>query len=182
MPYTVWSRGRLIGESELAYRQAFPKLRVGDFQPSELGETLMPVMLGEGPALNALYEASIRLNEEGEAVDRAKDTGDWPAAVKRTTEFADAMSIHDEVESLALELHDSTGAVVATESIWFQDTHRLVALAREELAQVYPDMDFEDDDPEPWEPAPPRYQIYVALEGHDGRMKRGRSPNDLIEN
>jgi hypothetical protein len=64
------------------------------------------------------------------------------------------------------------GAVIATESIWFQDTHRLVALAREELALVYPDMDFEDDDPEPWEPTPPRYQIYVALEGHDGWRKR----------
>jgi hypothetical protein len=49
MPYTVWSRGRLVGESELAYAQAFPDMRMGDFQPSPVGETLLPIILGVAP-------------------------------------------------------------------------------------------------------------------------------------
>ena len=168
MAYTIWSRGRLIGRSELSYRQAFPKLRVGDFEPSEVGEKLMSVIVGQAPALTALYEVAARLERE----ERKKVRGnrdDWADAVKHTTEYADAASLHDEIESLALELRDASGAVVRTESIWFQDTYRLRAIAGAERA--CPDTDL-GDDPEPWEPEPPRYQIYVALVGHDEWMTR----------
>jgi hypothetical protein len=172
MPYTLWSRNRLIGASELAYRRSFPGLRVGDFEPTELGEKLMPVILGVAPALSALYEVSQRVRrEQRKRGIRRSRRADLPREVKQTTEYADAMSAPDELESLELELRDASGAVVQTESIWLQDTHRLVALAREELAEVYPDMDFEDDR-EPWEPKPPRYQIYVELPGHDKWMSR----------
>jgi hypothetical protein len=172
MPYTLWSRNRLIGSSELAYRRSFPKLRVGDFEPTELGEKLMPIIVGVGPALSALYEVSQRVRREQRKKGiRRSRRADWPPEVKETTECADAMSLPDELESLALELRDPSGTVVETESIWLQDTHRLVALAREELAEVYPDMEFEDER-EPWEPEPPRYQIYVELPGHDKWMSR----------
>ena len=49
--------------------------------------------------------------------------------MKQTTEYADAMSIADERESLRLELRDPHGVVVQAEDIWIQDTHRLLALA-----------------------------------------------------
>jgi hypothetical protein len=170
MPYTLWSRNRLIGTSELAYRRSFAKLRVGDFEPTEVGEKLMPIILGVGPALSALYEVSERVRREQRKKGiRRSRRASYPAEVKQTTEYADAMSAPDELESLALELRDPSGAVVETESIWLQDTHRLVALAREELAEVYPDVDFEETR-EPWEPEPPRYQIYVSLPGHDEWM------------
>lgn len=171
MPYTLWSRNRLIGSSELAYRRSFPKLRVGDFEPTELGEKLMPIIVGVGPALSALYEASERVRREQRKKGiRRSRRGDWSPEVKQTTEYADAMSLPDELESLALELRDPNGGVVETESIWLQDTHRLVALAREDWAEACPDMEFEER--EPWEPAPPRYQIYVELPGHDKWMHR----------
>jgi hypothetical protein len=32
MPYTVWSRGRLVGHSELAYARVYPDMRMGDFE------------------------------------------------------------------------------------------------------------------------------------------------------
>ena len=51
MPYTLWSRGRLIGQTELAYARSFPGLRAGDFEPSALGETLMPIIIGVGVPL-----------------------------------------------------------------------------------------------------------------------------------
>ena len=177
MPYTLWSRNRLIGSSELAYRRAMPGLRVGDFESTELGEKLMPIILGVGPALSTLYEASQRVRREQPKKGIRSSGADWPPEVKQMTEYADAMSASDELESLGLELHDPNGAVVATESIWLQDTHRLVALAREELAEAYPDMDFEDAR-EPWEPEPPRYQIYVELPGHDKWMSRAAKRPD----
>ena len=172
MPYTVWSRGRLVGESELAYARSLPGLRAGDFEPSPLGEKLMPIIIGVGPALCALHEAAEDVLRTEKRKGRRARNGDWPASVKKTTEYADAMSLPDELESLALELRDPGGAVVKTEWIAVQDTHRLVALAREDLQSEYPDMTFEDDDPEPWEPQPPRYQILVALDGHDRSMAR----------
>ena len=172
MPYTLWSRNRLLGTSELAYRRSFPRLRVGDFTPTELGEQLMPIILGVGPALNALYDVSERVRREQrkKGIRRSRRAG-HPAEVKRTTEYADAMSAPNELESLALELRDQSGAVVETDSIWIQDTYRLLALARDELAEAEPDIDF-DDFREPWEPEPPRYQIYVELPGHDKWMSR----------
>jgi hypothetical protein len=159
MRYTVWSRGRLIGESELSPVHAMPKMRIGDFEPSPVGETLLPVILGVSPAVRALC-------------DVAEKVRDWPDGVRQTTEYADAVSIQDEVESLALELHDSEGHRVATDWMSFQDTHRLIAIAREEMALVDPDLVFEEDDFEPWQPQPARYQIMVALEGFDKRMER----------
>ena len=169
MPYTLWSRGRLLGESALAYRRSFPGLRVGDFEATPIGETLMPIILGVGPALKALHEAAEAV-WASRSVSRRRRREGWPNEVRQSTEYADAMSLPDELASLALELHDPAGGVVATEDIWLQDTHRMVAAAREELSAEFPDMEF--DDPEPWEPAFPRYQIYVALAGHDRAMSR----------
>lgn len=104
MPYTLWSRNRLIGSSELAYRRSFPRLRVGDFEATELGEQLMPIILGVGPALNALYEASRRVRREQRKKGiRRSRRGDFPPEVKQTTEYADAVSAPLELESLSLE-------------------------------------------------------------------------------
>ena len=126
MPYTLWSRGRLLGQTELAYRQAMPGLRAGDFFPNELGERLMSVIDGMSPALFALCDVEEKVLRDN---PEAKQVDDWPSAVKQTTEYADAMSIADERESLRLELRDPHGVVVQAEDIWIQDTHRLLALA-----------------------------------------------------
>jgi hypothetical protein len=169
MPYTVWSRGRLVGHSELAYARAFPDMRMGDFEPTAIGETLLPIILGVSPALRALHNV----------LEKTPDTGSgapphgigFPPEIRRTTEYADVVSSQDELEALALELHDSAGNLVGTEWLWFQDTHRLIALAREEMAALDPDLVSDDDVREPWEPEPPRYQIMVGLEGYEKRME-----------
>jgi hypothetical protein len=172
MRYTVWSRGRLIGESELSPVHAMPKMRIGDFEPSPVGETLLPVILGVSPAVRALCDVAEKVRDDLGRHGGPPPVGDWPDGVRQTTEYADAVSIQDEVESLALELHDSEGHRVATDWMSFQDTHRLIAIAREEMALVDPDLVFEEDDFEPWQPQPARYQIMVALEGFDKRMER----------
>jgi hypothetical protein len=169
MPYTVWSRGRLVGHSELAYARAFPDMRMGDFEPTAIGEALLPIILGVSPALRALYDVLEKMPDSASGVP-PHDTG-FPPEVRRTTEYADVVSTQDEIDALALELHDATGNVVKTEWLWFQDTYRLLALAREETAALDPDLVFDDDVREPWEPEPPRYQIMVGLEGYEKRME-----------
>jgi hypothetical protein len=149
-------------------------MRMGDFEPSPIGERLLPVILGVSPAVKALCELVINAREEIEQKGGTPPVGEYPDAVRQTTEYADAVSIQDEVESLALELRDEHGNVVATDWISFQDGHRLAALAREEMAAIDPDLEF-DDDLEPWEPEPPRYQVLVALEGFEKRMDRRAS-------
>ena len=168
MPYTVWSRGRLVGHSELAYARVFPDMRMGDFEPTAIGEALLPIILGVSPALRALYDVLEKTPDMGRGAP-PHDSG-FPPEVRRTTEYADVVSTQDEIDALALELHDSAGNVVRTEWLWFQDTHRLLALAREDRAALDPDLVFDDDDREPWEPEPPRYQIMVGLEGYEKRM------------
>lgn len=200
MPYTVWSRGRLIGQSTLGYKRAAPGLLAGDFEPSPLGEKLMPIITGVGPALKNLHRVAddvVRI-AEGQADGNPAEA--FPDDVRRTTEYADAMSLVDELDSLALELRDPDGAVVATESIAVNDTEYLLARAREpdplddiELSpeleeaiardveemlarerEVRANWDFEDDEEEAWRPEPifARYQLLVVLEG--GPLGRGR--------
>jgi len=169
MPYTVWSRGRLVGHSELAYARVYPDMRMGDFEPTALGEALMPIIVGVSPALRALYDVLEKMPDAGRG-GSPHDSG-FPPEVRRTTEYADVVSTQDEIEALALQLHDSAGKIVRTEWLWFQDTHRLIALAREEMSALDSDLVFDDYDREPWEPEPPRYQIMVGLEGYEKRMQ-----------
>src|SRR3954471_19424051 len=131
MPYTVWSRGRLVGHSELAYARAFPDMRMGDFEPTAIGETLLPIILGVAPALRALCD--VVENTPCNAGSGTPHATGFPPEVRRTTEYADVVSSQDEIDALALELHDSAGNAVSTEWLWFQDTHRLRALARQEM-------------------------------------------------
>ena len=42
MPYTIWSRGHLVGETNLDHTRVDPRQRSGDFLPTAFGETLIP--------------------------------------------------------------------------------------------------------------------------------------------
>jgi hypothetical protein len=41
VPYTIWSRDRLLGETDLGYVRCMPKHRMGDLTPSAIGERLL---------------------------------------------------------------------------------------------------------------------------------------------
>ena len=185
MPYTLWSRGRLLGQSTLGYAQARPGLRAGDFEPTELGHKLMPIITGVGPAIKSLFEVA---KEHPLATGQADGDSDYPKAVRQTTVYADAVSIADELESLALELRDEYDQVVPTEHIWINDTEYLLARASErqdepelelspemeaeierdveEMLEYFRDRDQWSSDDESWkEPTPfARYQILVTLD------------------
>ena len=192
MPYTLWSRGRLLGKTDLGFRPVFPKFRAGEFTPTELGERVLPIFASLRPALSALRDVTdgaLMANPD------ARDADDWPPqSVRNTTAYADAMSLADELDSLALELRDDDGTVIKTEDIAIQDTEQLLAMAEEDddlpldedlTAEMKEAIEeevammteaFADLDDEPWMPAKEfaRYQIFVALTGHDAAMSGDR--------
>jgi hypothetical protein len=107
---------------------------MGDFEPTELGDRLMPTMTGARGA---------------------------PIDVQRTNEFAEADAAAAQVhfDSLELELRAPDGSVVATEWIDVRDTALLLSLGDEideEIGAIDPVL--ADD-----ERAFPRYQIQVGL-------------------
>lgn len=171
MPYTLWSRGRLLGQSTLAYAPSFRGLRMGDFEPSDLGEKLMPILVGVGPALRAFYRV-LDESYEGGGQGEAHPSG-VPDAVRNTTEYADAQSIPDELEALELELRDPDGAVMATDWISVRDTEYLINLGRElELDEL---LGYEGDPP--WDPDLER-DIEHAVEAPKGRFRDLDQPAD----
>src|SRR4051812_15167175 len=104
MPYTIWSQGRKLGETELGFARIIPVSRMGWFIPMPEYETLMPVVTG---VQVAFYENASR---------------------------ADVAAAHQHCESLQFELRRDDGSVVPTTGIGFQDVEVLLAWsAREEL-------------------------------------------------
>jgi len=186
MPYTIWSRGRLLGETNLDYVRCIHRHRTGDFHPSEFGETLMLIFTEPSVALRALGKLGSEFEMSGGSVEsrreRRKADPTW------VTAQADYDAAIDRREGLSLELRGPTGAVIPTEWIDIRDTEYLAALGEElaaelELEPLDPEIEaavehdlavleeegFFDDD-EPWrgnEPRfdrpPARYQIHVAL-------------------
>ncbi len=122
MPYTLWSRGRLVGHTDLGFVRFMPKMRVGWLHPTPEGERVIPILVGMPPAMQAY-------------VNRARDlTGDATAVqeeLDRSTEGADLAAAFQHHEALELQLRREDGSVIRTEDIGVVDTHRLIELSRE---------------------------------------------------
>src|SRR5919199_598978 len=110
MQYTLWSRGRLLGETDLGFVFRPKGFRCGWLYPTALGERLMPAATGVAPALLTQWIV-----------------GPDPTA------RADVLSAVDHEEALELELRGPGGAVVTTDDIAIIDTHHLLSLARSDL-------------------------------------------------
>jgi len=182
--YTVWSRGRLLGETDLGYVRWSAKVRSGDFFPTPFGETV----------ISLLMESSVALTEL-EKVMREYPTGAMDLTDPRwITANADIEAAENRREGLALELRDAGGAVIPTEHVNIRDTYLILQMSeeREVLDERHADIfgeepldpeleaDIEHDlalfeqegffdclESEPWrpddEPELPRYQIHVSL-------------------
>jgi hypothetical protein len=159
-PYTLWSRGRLLGETDLGFVYRERGFRCGWFHPTALGERLMPFATGVAPALRTEFMIG-------------------PDA----TAHADVLAAADQEEALELELHGPDGNRIATESIGIIDTEYLLSLKdpewerelantelppeleaeiEEMVKEVLADREFLAD--EPAEPIDlPRYQIQIQL-------------------
>ena len=196
MPYTVVSRGRVVGTTELEYTRWRKGFRGGSFSPAEDAASLLEIAVGVSPA-------TIALGKKIREMDRRVDQGSPTIAahvphLKATTEHADLASAGDREEALELELRAPDGSLIATEWIALQDTEFLLSLDDDDLADTdefdeWSDSDsnisttsmsvFDEDDlfnecerwseefdldwaDEPEKPFP-RYQIFVALVNDD---------------
>ena len=171
MPYTVWSRGRLLGHSDLEFRQCFPLARTGWFHPVDGAEPTLEIF-----------------NEPRRVLLHARE-GDLE------TVRADLSATSDRAEALELELRGDDGQVVRTEDVSIRDMDLTMEFARmsdaREMFESSPDaellglgegedvgsdlFDFlELDDDEPYEVEEevewPRYQLTVCFIGHDRAM------------
>lgn len=141
MRYTIWSRGRVIGATDLAFACPMGECRGGWFHPNADGARIMPVISSILPALQAYLGRDI------------PQGGDLPLLpeLPGPAPLADLREAFHHVASLDLELRDEHGSVIPTSSIGIQDTHVLRDLAREVMSRhVLDDEALEDDDPDGW--------------------------------
>ena len=161
MPYTVWSRGRQLGETDLGFVFRHNGMRCGWLHPTRIGERLIPMATGVSPALRTVYTIG-----------------------RDPTAYADLCSAVDQEEALELELRSPDGVPIATEDIGIIDTHYLLSLAERDLREddtLDAEQEWESGALESWsaestleiEMSPaeesdfPRYQIQVHLVDRD---------------
>ena len=166
MSYTLWSRNRLLGETDFGFILREHGHRCGWFHPNELGERLMPAATGVAPAMRTEYTIG-------------------PDA----TLHADVLAAADAEEALELEVRGPDGKRIEMESIYIIDTHYLLSIPsndlidEDEMYKLTPEQEAEVDEwvaewreahaGEEWrddadeEVEFPRYQIQIQLVDHD---------------
>ena len=123
MSYTLWSHGRLLGESPLDFVRCVPLLRLGELHTTPLGNALLArVTDTRSDALFAAQKLH-RANSSAEPELR----GGVHATPNYATIGADLSAAGDYLDALALELRRLDGSVVPTEHIDVTDMEFLVA-------------------------------------------------------
>jgi hypothetical protein len=146
MPYTLWSQGQLLGESELECARS-PRHRSGDFWPTIVGSKLMPAVTAVSRATSLLAEKSREL-KDGIISEDAVDfflglDASCQGIVERSTEYADFAEAVDRLRELGLELRGPDGVIISTHSIDICDSEFLTDLVCREL-----EADFDESVPD----------------------------------
>ena len=115
MQYTVWSRGELIGTTELGFRSVgFDLCRSGHFLPNARGEKVMHELASDSHCMRAYFHRNYRDADGKDLLDPEYVNCDW---------FADVAEHLHESAHFALELRDEHNVVVPTSEIGIQDKH-----------------------------------------------------------
>jgi hypothetical protein len=128
MRYSVWSHGRLLGHTTLDFYPSFPTARMGWFEPTEIGERLMPVLTNLGP----FHEAISREMAERPVADAGAQGKRRRALACDALRHKMTMEAERALRALELELRDETGRTISTDGIAVQDTEYLVAFASDD--------------------------------------------------
>jgi hypothetical protein len=105
LSYTIWSLGRLVGETDFGFLAPEDRQRRGWLIPTEEGEALAAIAAGVSDAMEAALEA----------YDLEEAAADIAAAVDRR-------------DSLELELRGPSGIAIAVERITIRDTVVLMSV------------------------------------------------------
>lgn len=121
LTYTLWSHGRLLGESPLDVARCLPRLRVGELSTTPVGLALLARVTDTRS--DALFAA--------QKLHRAEPSPEAAGGVHATPHYAtisaDLTAAGDYLDALALELRRPDGSIVPTEQIDVTDTEFLVA-------------------------------------------------------
>jgi hypothetical protein len=107
MTYTIWHRGRCLGESPLDFIYREHKTRTGFLHPTPSGDKLLPLAGGTCAAANALHRAARRCRSEEER-----------QRLPEYTAFEKAIAT---CASFRLELRGPDGAVIPTRDVCVRD-------------------------------------------------------------
>lgn len=129
MPYTLWSRDRLVGESDLDYLANTPEHKTGDFEPTEFGLSIMPTLTG----VRRTSLEYCRVERERHEADPIAGLTDPEA--RNTTEYADVAEAIAAYDALELELRAPDGARLLTESIHVTDTQEVIEFGERRAAE-----------------------------------------------
>jgi hypothetical protein len=122
MPFTLWKRGVLIGETDFGLGKPSGCRRAGVLHPTPSGVMALPALTAMAPALFALGEAMPRLGLSDEAIER-----DGNAALEAFEYSPEGQKVLAAAEQIAeLELRDASGEPVAFDSILVTDLEELV--------------------------------------------------------
>ena len=116
MEYTISSRGRPIGTTELDFIRIDGLERSGWFHPTALGVELLPSIASPLPAMRAFMCRNVR------------DTDGRPIVQNdflSSSLFADLAEALQHADAMELALHRPDGTIVPTSEIGIQDTQRL---------------------------------------------------------
>jgi hypothetical protein len=103
--YTIFSRGRALGTTDLGFIYRPRGFRCGWLHPTPIGERLLPIAAGVAPAMRAEYML-----------------GPDP------TLHADVLAATDQEEALALELRREDGVLIETTDVGIIDTEYLLSI------------------------------------------------------
>ena len=121
MPYTLWSRGILVGATDFSLGERNSRHLAGVFQPAESGMMLLPALTAMAPALfdlkTMMKREHITENDADEDPDRVMDV------FEQSPEGRRLMAAAKEIERL--ELRAPNGRVLELESILVSDLTEL---------------------------------------------------------
>jgi hypothetical protein len=121
MPYTLWSRGILVGVTDFALGDTHSRHLAGVFQPADTGMMLLPALTAMAPAL---FELHARMKREHLSDEDAETNPERVLEVfEQSPEGQRVIASAKEVEQL--ELRAPSGLVLEIESILVSDLEEM---------------------------------------------------------
>lgn len=121
MPYTLWSRGVLVGVTDFALGDTHSRHLAGVFQPAETGMMLLPALTAMAPAL---FDLHARMKREQLSEEDAETNPDRVLEVfEHSPEGQRVIASAKEVEQL--ELRAPSGRMLEIESILVSDLEEM---------------------------------------------------------
>ena len=150
MPYTLWSRGRLLGESDLGYYCVTPSSKMGEFRPTELGERVMDAFTDDSNPHVRLETLELELRAPDGSLLPTEHIGIQDTAIMLALVPEEALSGGTDADGTDADLGDDDPELMA---------------AIEHDARLIEEWFEENEEPAEWsqESDFPRYQIFVEL-------------------